>query len=140
MTYATRQEMIDRFGEEELTQLTDQLDLGAIDDVRLGKALADADDEINTYLASRYTLPLTAVPTVLKRVAADIARYYLYDDRATEQVTKRHSDALRWLREVANGSASLGPDVAGVEVDAASGAVEFAGATPVFGRSSTEGF
>lgn len=140
MTYATRQEMVERYGEERLTQLTDQLNLGTIDDVRLQRALQDADDEINTYLAARYSLPLASTPNVLRRIAADIALYHLYDDRANDQVAKRYTDATKFLRELANGTVSLGLDEAGVETDTDADAVEFEGATPVFGRSSTEGF
>ena len=108
--------------------------------MRLDRALADADDEINTYLATRYGLPLASVPAVLKRVAADIARYYLYDETANDAVTRRYNDAVKFLRAVANGTASLGLDLAGAEVNQDGTAVEFAGATPVFGRGDTEGF
>lgn len=117
MTYATQTDLVDRFGSAELVQLTDRATpaTGAIDTAVLGKALADADDTINSYLSIRYALPLASAPAILKRLAADIARYALYEDRVTEAVQKRYDDAIRFLKDVAAGRASVGPDGAGAE-------------------------
>lgn len=109
MTYATQQNLIDRFGESELIQLTDRGGLGEIDAVVIDRALADADAEINGYLAARYILPLVSpLPTVLEKLACDIARYQLYDDRVTEAVETRYKNAVSLLRDVAAGRALLG--------------------------------
>ena len=43
MSYCTRQNLIDRFGEPELIQLTDLDNLGVIDDTVLNQAISDAD-------------------------------------------------------------------------------------------------
>lgn len=109
-TYASQQNMIDRFGEDELIQLTDRTNMGAIDTAVLGQALADADTEINSYLAAVCTLPLVSVPARLGKIAADIARYQLYDTRASDQVRARYTDAIAFLKQVVAGSASLGLD------------------------------
>jgi len=119
MTYATRQAMIDRYGENELIQLTDRARLGVIDDAVLGQALADAGAEIDGYLAVRYTLPLDHTPPVLMRVACDVARYRLFDDAAPEEVRNRYTDAVKWLAAIARGLVSLGMPPA--EAPAASG-------------------
>ena len=98
MSYAVKQDMVDRFRATELIQLTDVDSVAnAIDDTVLDRALDDADAEIDGYLAGRYTLPLATVPRVLTNIACDIARYRLHDDRATEQVTTRYRDAIRLL-------------------------------------------
>ncbi len=110
MTYATEQHMIDRFSEQELVELTDRVGVGRIDTAVLDRALTDADGEINGYLATRYALPLATVPIVLTRLACDVARYFLYQDRATEAVRTRYQDALKFLRNVAAGVVSLGVD------------------------------
>lgn len=127
MTYATQQNMIDRFGEQELIELTDHANTGAINATVLGQALADADAEINAYLTSRYTLPLASVPPILVKFAADVARYQLYDTRASEQVKARYDDAIKFFKMLASGAVSLGldpvnqpvADVGGVQVNAA---------------------
>ena len=110
MTYATQQDLIDRFGEEELVQLTARAGGSTIDATVVAKALADADAEIDSYLAARYTLPLVTVPEVVARLAADMARFYIYDDRATEQVSKRYDNAVKLLKSIASGAVTLGVD------------------------------
>lgn len=124
MTYATQQDMIDRFGSTELIELTDRTNVGTIDATVLGRALADADAEINGYLASRYTLPLVNVPPVLVAKASDMARYYLYDTRVTEAVKTRYDDAVKWLVSLAKGLVSLALDPINVPV-ADAGGVQF---------------
>ena len=112
MTYATQQDLIDRFGETELVQLSNRAGGATVDATVVDRALADADAEIDSYLAARYTLPLSPVPEVVARLAADMARFYLFDDRATEQVSKRYDNAVKLLRSIASGAASIGVDSA----------------------------
>lgn len=121
MTYATAQDLTDRFGATELIELTDRANTGAIDTTVLGRALADADAEINGYLASRYTLPLASVPPVLVAKASDMARYYLYDVRVTEAVKARYDDAVKYLQSLPKGLVSLGLDPVNVPVADAGG-------------------
>lgn len=109
-TYASQQNMIDRFGSDELIQLTDRGNLGVIDVTVLGQALADANTEIDSYLGSVCALPLVTVPARLIKIAADIARYQLYDIHASPQVLQRYTDAIAFLKLVATGTVSLGLD------------------------------
>jgi phage gp36-like protein len=132
MSYATQQDLVDRFGAEELIQLTDRTGSGSVDPAVVNRALADADAEIDGYLAAKYTLPLAPVPAALGRLACDMARYYLYDDRVTEAVTQRYKDAVNFLKSVANGTAKLGADT-GAE-PAAAGGVQFVAGQKVFAR------
>lgn len=114
MGYATKQNMIDRFAQAELIQLTDRglPSTGAIVDAVLNGALADADAEIDGYLVGAYQLPLASVPKNLTAFACDIARYKLYDDRATEHVRQRYDDAVKYLVRVGKGELSLSLDAA----------------------------
>lgn len=140
MAYATLQDMIDRFGETELAQLSDRSGQAvAVDPLVLDAKLADADAEIDGYLVQRYTLPLASVPPVLKRVATDIARYHLYDDRATEQVTTRYKDAIAFLKDVAKGNAGIGVDQGG-DTPATTGAPSYQANDPVFNRCTLKDF
>jgi phage gp36-like protein len=111
MPYAVKQDLIDRYALTELIQLTDRSGaVDAIDDGVLNQALLDTDAEIDSYLMGRYKLPLASTPKVLISVACDIARYRLYDDRATDQVSKRYDDAVKLLTKIAKGEISLGID------------------------------
>lgn len=119
--YATLADLISRFGETEIIQLSDRSGTGAIDSAVVDAKLADASAEVDAYLQGRYTLPLAVVPLSLKRIAADIARYHLYDDRATEQVTQRYKDAIKFLESVAKGVVQLGLDPASQPAPASGG-------------------
>lgn len=108
MAYCTVQDMIDRFGEGHMIELTDRVNLGIIDDGVMDRALTDAQSEIDGYLAARYPLPLASVTPVLVRVAADIARYYLHDQAATDLVVERYNAAVALLRNISSGKVTLG--------------------------------
>ena len=110
MPYVTQQQLVDRFGEEELIQLTDRANVGAIDVAVLNQAIADAGAEIDGYLAGRYRLPLTTVPVILALYSGDITRYRLHDDGATDEVRRRYEDAMKFLRLAADGKVMLGAD------------------------------
>lgn len=128
MAYCTQQDMIDRFGSEDLIQLTDRNALGVIDATVLSAAIDDATDTMDTYIATRYTLPLASVPAVLQRLSCDIARYYLYQHEAPESVDDRHSAAIDLLKAIAKGHV----DLAVGEVSGDSGGVAFESGTAVF--------
>jgi phage gp36-like protein len=136
VSYCTQQDLIDRFSEAELIQLTDRAGAAdAIDTAVLGRAITDADDEINGWLAGRYDLPLSSTPDTLVRVACDIARYRLHTDSMPEIVAQRYKDAIKWLEKVGTGQVNLGLDDSGSEVASAS-APEMQSDTSVFGRGA----
>ena len=132
MAYCTKQNLIDRFGELELIQLTDRDNQGIIDDSIITQAIADADAEINGYL-NRYHLPLASVPSNLVRMACDIARYNLYDDAMVESVQVRYDSVIKYLGAVAKGLITLPPDTNGVVIEEQTGGAEFQSYAPVFG-------
>lgn len=115
--YCTPQDLIGLFGENELAQVA-SLSPGMIDTVKVQRACDDAGDLVDGYLRKRHALPLTAVPPILVKFSAAIARYELHlggDRQPTEQVRQDRNDALAWLKDVANGKADLPPDAGGVE-------------------------
>ncbi len=139
MPYATQQDMIDRFAQTELVELTDRGNTGNIDSTVLNRALTDADALIDGYLQSRYTLPLAVAPKVLTLYAGDIARYLLYDNHATEQVKKRYDDAIAFLKQVAKGAITLGLSATGDQPAEADGAQMESGGS-VFKREDSTDF
>lgn len=138
MSYCTLTDLTDRYGETELIQLTDEAGTGAIDTVRVARAIADADAEIDAWLARRVALPLATVPGALVRMAAAMVRYYLYKDAAPDLVTDQYEAAVKFLQAVAHGTVSLGPDPAfGSTPD--SGAPSFVQGATVF-AAGLEGY
>lgn len=116
MTYATAQQLQQRYGEAELRQSTDQY-AQQIDMGRVQTALADAAAEIDSYLSSRYLLPLVGanglalpVPTVLTRVACDIAIYRLQTLRTADDIKdarRRYDDVIKLLGQIKSGEVEL---------------------------------
>lgn len=102
MTYATRTDLEERYGALEIEQRESMLPAGAV-----ARALADADAEIDAYLGGAYAVPLSPAPAVIVRVAAGLARYRLLGDATTEQARKDYEDAVRYLRDVQAGRASI---------------------------------
>jgi phage gp36-like protein len=111
--YATLQQMLDRFDRienPELTQLTSSPS-GVRDDARIESALDEADGEINTYIGSRYPIPLTGISEStaanLARLACDIARYRLWSVQSSEEVRRRYEDAIGVLVRIAKGELNI---------------------------------
>lgn len=140
MTYATQADLVDRFGTEELAQRTNRVDGLTIDTVVLGRALGDADAEIDGYLATRYSLPLASIPAVLVRLAADIARYRLSDKGISDTVRQRYEDSVSLLKRMASGDVKLG-GAAVVAAEGGSGnAVAVRTPARMFGPEQLQGY
>lgn len=139
MSYLTLQGLIDRYGEEELIQLTDRAGDGVVDAAVVARAIADAEAEIDAFLAGRMSLPLATVPAILERLAAVIARHGLYKDAAPEPVEKARDAAIALLRDVAAGRASLGPSLEGAATPATA-APSYSSAASVFDDTGLAGY
>lgn len=138
MAYATVEDMIARFGELEVIQLTDRNQDGLIDEDVAAVALADATAEIDAYLG-RFKRPFTDVPPILKRLCCDIARYRLTAANGvliTDEIRNRYKiDVLDLLCAMAKGEVQLGVDDSGEEVAAGEDGIVFLnGKNKVFGR------
>lgn len=139
--YATEQDMINRFSEQEIILLTErQHALDSIDSAVLTQAIADASAEIDGYLVSRYTLPLNHVPPVLARICCDIARYFLCNENAPEHIATRYQDALKFLKSVGEGKLSLGADALGNSAATNANTAHIESAGSVFARDKSKGF
>lgn len=72
------------------------------------RAIADADSLINAHVRSRYQVPFTTVPELIKRLSVDLSVYYLYqrkyDNDMPEPVRFRYTDAIRLLTSIGNGA------------------------------------
>ena len=139
MDYCTQQDMIDRFGNDEIIQLTDHDNAGVIDVVVLARALADASGEIDGYVSTRYSVPLANVTKTVNRIACDITRYYLHDEHPTELVEKRYDDAVKFLKGVSAGTISIGIDDAGGK-PVSNDTVEFEPGSNAFDRKNSSDF
>lgn len=137
MGHCLVQDLVDRFGADEMSQLTDREHGTTLDSAVAQRAIDDASSEMDSYLARRYRLPLPAEPSVLLVVCADIARFILYKDAPLEEVRKRAEDARAWLKDVARGFANL--DLSPVDAPAASPG-SFQANPRVFSRETLRGY
>ncbi|TXI00294.1 MAG: DUF1320 domain-containing protein [Rhizobium sp.] len=145
MTYCSKQDLIDRFGETELTQLTDRVNKPAstIDDIVVDRAIADATALADGYIGKVYGLPLSEVPPTLTKATADIARYYLHS-RGVEKdspVQRAYDQAVAWLKDISKGLVQLNDPVTGeTPPSAGGGQVQIIAPERIFSRHSLRGY
>ena len=115
MAYAQISDLVLRFGQTQLIQLTDRSTppADAVDDTVAQQALDDTTPMIDGYVGARYALPLPTTPPLLTDVACDLARYRLFVDQVPDQVKARHDQAVETLRRISKGEIKI--DAAGVE-------------------------
>ncbi|GAC87862.1 hypothetical protein Gbth_017_171 [Gluconobacter thailandicus F149-1 = NBRC 100600] len=118
MAYATVQDMMTRFSEQEILEVTTPPgeSYGQIDQVKVQAALDDATDEMDGYLRRRYQTPVPVVPSKMVSVCCALARFNLCESGyviAGEKVTDAHKGALAWLRGVSAGSIVLEGELQG---------------------------
>lgn len=142
MSYATAQDIMNRYSNQDLVQLTNEDPAATtINTTVLQQALDDASAEIDGYLGARFVLPLTDPPIVLNRVAADIAMYRVQSLRPIHDLAdarRRYDDAITMLTRVASGELTLGIAADGRETTASSEQSE--GPARVFNRNTLKGF
>lgn len=131
MSYATFDDLIDRFTEAELIMLTDPSGAGEVYMPPIERALSDAAAEINSALRGRYALPMSPVDPLLAAIACDIARLALHADRPTEAVKENAKVARELLSAIAAGKRVLAAAPAAA-AEAVTGLVEM-----VSGRRKT---
>ncbi len=142
MAYSTIDDIRKLLPEEELIALTDDEALGAVNQGRVDEAIAQADAEVDSYCAVRYSVPVTPVPELLKKLSVDIAVYALYS-RTVQSVpevrAERYRSAIRQLEGISKGTLTLGVEQAQT-ADSSGAETNKTSDTSVFNRSGMEGF
>jgi len=138
MSYATQANLEDRFGAEEILQLSDRDGDGVADASVVAQALGDSDALINSYLAVRMELPLSAVPAALVRIASDLAYCFLFKNDPPEGAMAARDKAVKFLQDVSRGIARL--DAGGAEPEPAGETVLTSGPGKVFTRDDMGGY
>ena len=135
MSYTTAAELVSRYGEVELIQLSDRGGSGLLDDTVIAQAIGDADAEIDRFLAGRYAVPLVPVPDVIARAAQELARYFLFAAAGAvpDIVKDRYAATVRWLELVGKGSLALGIEPAAPPTGG--DAVEMTSSAPLWDRA-----
>jgi phage gp36-like protein len=145
MPYASLSDLIDRYGEPLLLQHADRDRDGVADAAVIARALADADAEIDGWLAKRCPVPVDPPSPRLRALATEISWYRLHQDGVEEKTPARlaYTDAIAYLRRVSEGQADL-PGAVGLvgsapPSSASPGGARVAGAGRVFSRDRLRG-
>lgn len=101
--YASVDDMAECFGLREVERLKSMHTDGV---KSVNRALADASERMNSYLSGRYGVPMTKTGQ-LKLCCCNIARYFLYFEKASDEVKERYKDEIRWLEMVASGKVKV---------------------------------
>lgn len=136
MAYCTESDLLTLIPQKELAELS--ADSGDTPDSQVvAEAINLADAEIDAYLGSRYTLPLTPVPDQVKGLSMDMTLYHLYSRRSVAPTVRRqkYETALSFLKQVAAGEAVVeGASELLTEDEQVQS--EFSSATRVFSRTT----
>lgn len=112
--YIQAQDLTDVMDEVTLRQLsTDNSRATEANQAVIAKACEYATETVDGYLRSRYQLPLNDVPTLVRNICLQLARYWLYSRRPEgkgfpDNVKETHSQALKDLERIASGKLHLG--------------------------------
>jgi phage gp36-like protein len=147
MSYCTLADLLLAMPEPTLAALSNDAvpDFGepspGVNEAVVGEALVQAQEMIDAYLRSRYVLPLAVVPSVVRQLAVQLARYWLYARRPEgaelpEAVVRGHKEALRAQESIRDGKMALGLPTGEAQPEPAPARVRTARRT--FGRDLLE--
>ncbi|MBK1868259.1 gp436 family protein [Aestuariivirga sp. YIM B02566] len=143
--YATKQDIIDLYGDEFLALIATRGEetglAGPLTNEAITDACANASSEADSFFAVRYPTPVQNPPSIVRSHVINIACHLLASthDRMTEIIRQRYEDALRWLRDISTGRANLagGDNGSGTgEPQPAPGGFEFISSPSLFKREN----
>jgi phage gp36-like protein len=142
MAYCTLADIKAHLPDDDIIQLTDDENFGAVNQARVNEAIATADAEIDGYCAVRYAVPLSPVPSLVAKLSVEIAIYYLHARRgAPEKIEKRYDKAVSRLKDISRGLLTLGVDPApAASVEASGAATNKTDSDRVFTRERMRGY
>lgn len=107
MAYATLADLVARASEREILDVADRDRDGTADPEVIAEALTHADNIVNGYVATTYTLPFVVVPDLVRTWAVAIARHKLHFQGPPDYVVADYKDALASLKDVQAGKLTL---------------------------------
>ncbi len=141
MPYCIQDDLLKLIPERDLADIT--AEAGDIPDATVvAEAITAAGGEIDSYLGKRYQVPLAPVPDQVKALAVDLTLYRLYSRRslAPEVRRQRYEDAIRFLKDVAQGRAVITGATGLEEPSVQQEVTEVSSAERVFSREKMRGW
>lgn len=115
LKYTSVQKLVNLLSERQLAQLSDDTDVSddeiSTDNGRIEQFLAYAEATVESYIQTRFPLPLEPIPTTVEYAALVIAKYRLMLRREymTEEIGMEYKGVMDWLRAVKMDDADLYP-------------------------------
>lgn len=110
--YCTLDDLISASSEQKLIELTDDDNLGIVGEEHTANAIDYADQFIDGYLRTQYTVPLSPAPKLIVKLSVDLALFYLYGRRFDTEIPEgqvtRYKNAERILTRIQEGKLKLG--------------------------------
>lgn len=107
MAYIDYNKLTQYIDEKELINLTDDENIGMVEQSKIDEAINSATNEINSYLQDKYTIPLSPPPKLIIDICADITIYNLYKRRMRlnmpESIINIYNDAIDKLEKIRKG-------------------------------------
>jgi len=141
MAYSTLSDIQEQLSDDKLVDLTqDDPAISSIDTSKVDRAIADADEEIESYCAKKYAIPFSTTPDLVRKLSVDIAVYNLYARRgdAPDFRKERYKNAVKLLEKISTGMVTLG--VTPAPSENSSQAAYSSTKDRVFSRESMKGF
>ena len=151
MAYCTAAEVLDMLKEDMLNVIigdnyieNEDERIQAITPI-VEQAIADADAEIDGYLAKRYKVPFEKTPQVINKFAKDIALYNMVSRKGVDENDRektyltRYNAAIAFLTKVAEGRISIGVSENNTE-DAARIGFSMSNSPRLFSRGNMTGW
>lgn len=112
MAYIDQTYLLNWIPEDMLISLTESSSSpGTIDSTKTTAAIDSAESTVNQILSKRYTTPISVAPESIKKMAADIALYFIFSRRFPDDeirdVRKRYEDSLDRLLDIADGKEQI---------------------------------
>lgn len=112
MAYIDQSYLLNWIPQDMLITLTESSSSpGEIDTTVTTAAINTAESTINQIISMRYVVPLTSPPDSIKKMAADLALYFIYSrkfsDNEIRGVRKRYEDALDRALDIADGKENI---------------------------------
>lgn len=114
MAYVTNADIEAWLGTQAYVALTDDAGTGQADVAKVDEARLGGEGEANSYLATRYQVPVDVssepeVAAVLKTFVLDLIAYRLHSRRppVPADIVRRHDESVTWFSRVASGVVQL---------------------------------
>jgi phage gp36-like protein len=112
MAYLESQDLIDELGDVKLVQLTAEPGATEIDPARVVKAIEFAKGTFDSYVKTRYSIPVPVTPLV-KTINLDLAIFQIFKSRTSVTAgvytvrENAYKAALQLLKDIQSGKAAL---------------------------------